>query len=148
MLSTKQLAWWIAKGAPTPSIRASVRRALGRLEQEKLVMGDPASKTWVLTQAERRRERKRQEADGARRERRRDQEAEAEQKSIRAPPPPKTVDRALLAKLLGMLGSSHDGEVLNAARLVERERRRCGKTWEELLEPVDLGLLLRRFRRR
>jgi hypothetical protein len=38
-----------------------------------------------------------------------------------------------LAKVLGMLGSSHDGEVVNAARQAEEIRRRLGRTWEELL---------------
>jgi len=38
-----------------------------------------------------------------------------------------------LAAVLGMLGSAHDGEALNAARLAERMRRQAGVTWQELL---------------
>lgn len=38
-----------------------------------------------------------------------------------------------LAKFLGMLGSHHDGEVLNAARIAERLRKQLDKTWVALL---------------
>ncbi len=38
-----------------------------------------------------------------------------------------------LAKFLGMLGSNHDGEVLNAARIAERLRKQLDKTWVALL---------------
>jgi hypothetical protein len=38
-----------------------------------------------------------------------------------------------LAKFLGMLGSNHDGEVLNAARIAERFRKTLDKTWIALL---------------
>jgi DNA-binding PadR family transcriptional regulator len=38
-----------------------------------------------------------------------------------------------LAKLLGMMGSDHDGEVLSAALKVEDARKKSGKTWQELL---------------
>jgi hypothetical protein len=44
-----------------------------------------------------------------------------------------TVGRDRLAKLLGMLGSNHDNEVLNAARAAENLRRKLGLTWDELL---------------
>jgi hypothetical protein len=37
------------------------------------------------------------------------------------------------AKLLGMLGSDHDGEVVNAARSAHRLIRQAGSTWGELL---------------
>src|SRR5258708_3049155 len=40
-----------------------------------------------------------------------------------------------LAAILGMLGSEHDGEVLNAARQAEAERRRLSVTWGDLLAP-------------
>src|SRR6516165_5920343 len=39
------------------------------------------------------------------------------------------VDIAKLAKCLGMMSSDQEGEVLNAARAVEQERKRLGKTW-------------------
>jgi hypothetical protein len=41
--------------------------------------------------------------------------------------------RELLIKALGMLGSNHDGEVLNAAHKAEELRRKLDMTWEELV---------------
>lgn len=41
-----------------------------------------------------------------------------------------------LIKLLGMIGSAHDGEVLNAAKLAQRVLGAEGITWEELLNGV------------
>lgn len=41
-----------------------------------------------------------------------------------------------LAKLLGMVGSDHGGEALNAARLANRLVRDAGITWPVLLTPV------------
>jgi hypothetical protein len=41
-------------------------------------------------------------------------------------------DFSKLAKLLGMLGSNQDGELLNAARAAEQERKRLGLTWVEI----------------
>ena len=38
-----------------------------------------------------------------------------------------------LAKLLGMLGSDHDGEVLNAARMADRVLRETGLTWADVI---------------
>ena len=45
------------------------------------------------------------------------------------------LDRGRLAKLLGMLGSRHDGEALAAARQAERLRADAGLTWPEILVP-------------
>lgn len=42
--------------------------------------------------------------------------------------------RARLIKLLGMLGSAHDGEVLAAVRAVEKLR--AGVAWDKLLAPA------------
>lgn len=39
--------------------------------------------------------------------------------------------RQRLIQLLGMLGSAHDGERLNAARLAQRTLGEMGLTWEE-----------------
>lgn len=44
-------------------------------------------------------------------------------------------DRALLSKLLGLTGSDHDGEALNAARKAAQLVRERGMTW-----PAILGL--------
>lgn len=41
--------------------------------------------------------------------------------------------RGRLAKLLGMTGSDHDGEVLNAARMADRIVREQGTTWSDVL---------------
>lgn len=43
------------------------------------------------------------------------------------------LDRARLAKLLGMLGSAHDGERDNAARMAHDMVREAGGTWESVL---------------
>jgi hypothetical protein len=44
-------------------------------------------------------------------------------------------ERTRLARLLGMLGSSHDGEVANAGRLADRLVRGAGLTWTDVLTP-------------
>jgi hypothetical protein len=45
------------------------------------------------------------------------------------------LDRERLAKLLGMLGSDHDGEVANAGRAADALVRRAGVTWPEVVTP-------------
>ena len=47
--------------------------------------------------------------------------------------------REQLIKLLGMMGSSHDGEILNAARLAQRLIGSLGQTWEEVLNTNGNG---------
>ena len=46
-------------------------------------------------------------------------------------------DRELLVKALGMLGSNQPGEVLNAARLVEKQRRKLNIAWETMIIPAS-----------
>ena len=46
---------------------------------------------------------------------------------------PEAADK--LAKLLGMTGSSHDGEALNAARMADRLRRDLGLQWSDIIAP-------------
>jgi hypothetical protein len=46
-------------------------------------------------------------------------------------------DRQRLAKLLGMAGSQHDGEALNAARLANRMVRERGITWFDVMLPPE-----------
>jgi hypothetical protein len=46
-----------------------------------------------------------------------------------------TLDRDRLAKLLGMLGSGHDGEVVNAARAADRVVRGSGLRWPDIAAP-------------
>ena len=47
-----------------------------------------------------------------------------------------SLDRDRLAKLLGMLGSSHHGEIVAAARQAERLRANAGLTWQEIILPA------------
>jgi hypothetical protein len=49
----------------------------------------------------------------------------------------KTLDRTRLRKLLGMLSSPHDGEVLNAARLIDEMMRSAGQRWDMLIADDD-----------
>jgi transposase len=42
-------------------------------------------------------------------------------------------DRRVLVKLLGMLGSQHEGEVANAARKIEELRRRVDFMWDDVI---------------
>jgi hypothetical protein len=46
------------------------------------------------------------------------------------------LDRSRLGRILGLLGSNHDGEALAAARMAERMRRDAGLTWPEIVEPA------------
>jgi hypothetical protein len=46
---------------------------------------------------------------------------------------PDQLSRDRLVKILGMLGSNQDGEVLNAAHAAECLRRRLGMTWAQLI---------------
>jgi len=62
-----------------------------------------------------------------------------------APIPP--IDRERLAKLLGVLGSEHDGEVVAAGRAADRLVRQSGMTWRSVLigapplcAPVEFNL--------
>jgi phage tail sheath protein FI len=42
-------------------------------------------------------------------------------------------DVSRLAKFLGMMGSAHDGEINNAARMAEKLRKSMNKSWSDLL---------------
>src|SRR3954447_13797385 len=46
------------------------------------------------------------------------------------------IDRERLAKLLGLMGSAHDGEVVAAARQAERLRAEAGLTWQQIMVPT------------
>jgi hypothetical protein len=45
------------------------------------------------------------------------------------------VDRELLAKICGMLGSAHDGEIAAAGRAANAMVLAAGATWSEILAP-------------
>ena len=55
------------------------------------------------------------------------------QKAMTASDDPPVLDRELLEKLLAMIGSSHDGEALAAARKADALVKRAGLTWREVL---------------
>jgi hypothetical protein len=57
-------------------------------------------------------------------------------KSAVTPP----IDRARLRKLLGMLGSDHDGEVLSAARRVVELIDASKTSWEAILPDLEADL--------
>ena len=44
------------------------------------------------------------------------------------------MDRSRLAQVLGMMGSAHDGEALNAARVAVRMLKEAGLTWPQMLD--------------
>src|SRR3954454_2454639 len=46
------------------------------------------------------------------------------------------IDRARLAKLLGVLGSDHDGEIAAAGRAADRLVRQAGLRWPEVILPA------------
>lgn len=48
-------------------------------------------------------------------------------------------DAARLPKILGMLGSAHDGEILNAAKQARTLLTRSGMTWEDLFKGTGRG---------
>lgn len=50
----------------------------------------------------------------------------------------RTINKALLAKLLGMLGSSYDGEIASAGRMANDMVRSAGLTWYDVISaPFD-----------
>jgi hypothetical protein len=51
------------------------------------------------------------------------------------------IDIRRLAKLLGMIGSAHDGEALNAARAANKLVRDCGLTWSDVIVSRALPIL-------
>lgn len=52
--------------------------------------------------------------------------------------------RARLVRLLGMLGSAHDGERANAAALADRLVRGLGLTWTDVVRPPSRQAASRR----
>ena len=48
---------------------------------------------------------------------------------------PAPLDRSRLAKLLGLIGSEHDGEALTAARAADRLVRGAALTWFDIVTP-------------
>jgi hypothetical protein len=55
-----------------------------------------------------------------------------------------SLDREKLARLPGMLGSAHDGEIAAAGRAADALVRQAGLTWPDVLEPQRPALLAAR----
>ena len=62
----------------------------------------------------------------------------AKPKSAKSPSlGPQPIDRGRLRKLLGMLGSAHDGEVLSAARRIVEQLGAADTTWDAIIPDLD-----------
>lgn len=131
-LPAAQITSMIAGTAePTPALAASVRRALGSLRQKgRLVQVE--GRNWTLVEKWQRSEKLREREE----ERRREEKATAHEA------PWTEVEEGCLdyqtagrrlAKVLALLASPHDGEVISAARQAERIRRRLQLSWEEVI---------------
>lgn len=127
-------------GRPTDVGEELVRRALRTLESAGEVVPDKNSWLRWTEEKEKARQKKVREEKARRKKARRQEKAEQErarraaderEKAI-SPSKPNT-DLETLAKILGMLGSDHEGEKLNAAEGAEKHRRKLGMTWAELL---------------
>jgi hypothetical protein len=109
-LSTIDLAHMINHGVRSRSVLASVHRALRTLEAVGKVVRVEGK--WVLATRQR----------------------EARSYNRRKRPAPRQNERLkVLSKILGMLGSSEDGEVLAAARKAEAKRAELGLSWEMII---------------
>ena len=131
--------------------KARVRRACKRLVSDRLIVR--VSDGWVLppeTQEEARdrrrrnvnmgpawkqeaRERKAKNEAGAREDHEQHRRQIIRERAKRRITP---AARAKLVKMLGMLGSAHDGEVASAGRQAEVLRKKLDRTWEELVIPA------------
>ena len=111
-LSTIDLALVLNQGVRSRSIIASVHRALRTLESVGKVVRVEGK--WVLATRQR-------EARSYNR------------RKPHAPAAPQNGRLKLLSKILGMLGSSEDGEVLAAARKAEEKRVELGLSWEAII---------------
>lgn len=150
-LRPSQIALEIAGSAePTDALRASVGRALTSLRRKgQLVrmMGD-----WVLAETSRRAEMQRAHEEDLRKRREAQERREERTLEGRVPvddgadlTPDSAVDGPVdyriegrrLIKILALLGSPHEGEVLNAARQAEQVRRRLRLSWQELITLPD-----------
>jgi hypothetical protein len=118
----------------------SLRRALRRLLAADLIFatGERPNR-YGLTAADSaaQRDRRRRDKRRAERERRRRQQwQEREEARIGEAARQQRTALSRLVRLLGMLGSDHDGEILAAAKAAEAERRRLELTWAEIIEPT------------
>jgi hypothetical protein len=134
------IAWHLNKNyrdkitnAPvSDAMRTSINRAFRNLCRGGAVVEvdrSGSAKMWTLTE----RHRKEQANERARERRQSRKQQEWEHIFERKETEQKAEDEAQLIKILGLLGSDHDGEALAAARLAEKERRKRGLTWGEIV---------------
>jgi len=118
-LAAPDVAYVVNGGAPpTKSMIASVYRALRTLEAAGKVVCLKGK--WVLASRRKEAERARGKMHG-----RKGAKSTVQYK--------KQQSLELIAKILGMLGSSHDGEVLAAARRAEAKRLELGLSWKAIV---------------
>jgi hypothetical protein len=124
------------KDTPSPAMSISVRRALAGLVKDEMAgrIFDYRLRVWHWLSIENYRVfRKREESSERTRARKESKKREAS----RLARIEESRGISVLAKILGMLGSEHDGEALTAARRAEDQRRKLGMTWAELLAIED-----------
>jgi Zn finger protein HypA/HybF involved in hydrogenase expression len=127
-------------GRPTDVGEELVRRALRTLASAREVVSDNNSWLRWTEEKEKARQKEVREEKARRKKARRQEKAEQErarrtaderEKAISPSKPNKKLET--LAKTLGMLGSDHEGEKLNAAEQAEKLRRELGMTWRQLM---------------
>jgi DNA-binding PadR family transcriptional regulator len=140
-------AWDIAKFfvpegvTVTQASIETVRRALRTLEREGLVTIYPGvsgtTKFWALTATHRKRaasESARARAKANRNYERLEEEYSKLRKEALERLRKEQPERDVLVKILGMLGSEHDGEALAAARNAEKLRSKLGLGWDQIVQ--------------
>ena len=154
-LRPAKIAFEIAgRAEPTAALSASVRRALASLRKKGRVVRVMdywmLAETWQQAEMRRQREREREEELWRQRqveERKKKQSGDSrtEEKDW----PELTTNDTLhgeidygvagrrLVKILGLLGSPHEAEVLNAARQAEHIRRRLRLSWAKIIVLPD-----------
>ncbi len=126
--------------AQTPALAVSVRRALARMLARGALVLTPA-KLWHApqpTKTKRKKSNKPKDTDrpGSSNQNTEDFDDLARDFAEHKLAMEKITTRySRLKKYLGMLGSDHDGEIINAARLAERERKKLGVSWDDIIRP-------------
>ena len=113
------------------------REALKAKEAEEAKKAKEADPKWQARAAERERRQKADAAEMKRRQEENDREVERRHKERLAKQERESSELRKLVKMLALLGSNHDGEVLAAARAAETQRKKMGKSWGELIGYID-----------
>jgi len=129
-LSPSEITWRVAALAatiPSAALGASVRRAIGSLARKGLIERgcEHWQQGWHAVGIEH------EAGDDPWTDMFREITADLANKGLAAIE--RNENRERLAKLLGMLGSNHEGERANAAAQIERLRKHLGVSWEDLL---------------